>query len=148
MPALPDGLMGCYRCGYVWRLRKSPVRICPMCKSRYWDVPLTKPRRSHGRVRGMGLAEVIGDRGAALRALIAEYGGFEVRVFGSVARGEARKDSDVDLLVRFRRPVGILGREELRERASALLDREVDLATESNLHWLARPEILREARLL
>lgn len=140
--------MGCYRCGYVWRLRKSPVRICPKCKSRYWDVPLAKPRRSSRRAQGMGLAEVVGDRGAALQALIAEYGGFEVRVFGSVARGEAGKDSDVDLLVRFRRPAGILAREELRERASDLLGREVDLATEANLHWMARPDILREARRL
>lgn len=148
MPDLSGGLLGCYRCGYVWRLRKSPVRICPRCKSRYWDVPRPSEPAARSTRNGQGITEVIGDRARELKTLAAEYGGFDLRVFGSVARGEARERSDVDLLLRFRRPVGLLARSELRDRAERLLGRTVDLATESNLHWLIRPQVLAEARAL
>jgi uncharacterized protein len=77
--------------------------------------------------------------------MAAEYGGSDLRVFGSVARGEAGRRSDIDLLIRFRRPIGLLGRIEFRERAERLLGRSVDLATESNLHWMVRPRVLAEA---
>ena len=145
---LGAGLLGCFRCGYVWRLRKSPVRICPRCKSRYWDQPRVGPVRVGPRRRGLGIAEVLGAQAPALKALAAEYGGFDLRVFGSVARGEATATSDVDLLLRFRRPPGLLARSELRERAGHLLRRTVDLATESNLHWYVRPRVLAEAKPL
>ncbi len=145
MPDLGDGLLGCYRCGYVWRLRKSPVRICPKCKSFYWDSPRVRPTARTVRRRGLGVAEVIGPHANALKALAAQYGGYGLRIFGSVARGEARASSDVDLLLRFRRPPGLLGRSEFRERAADLLGRDVDIATENNLHWLVRPRVLAEA---
>jgi Zn finger protein HypA/HybF involved in hydrogenase expression len=32
----------CQRCGKVWLPRKPEVRICPTCKSSYWDVPKAK----------------------------------------------------------------------------------------------------------
>ena len=69
----------------------------------------------------------------------------DLRIFGSVARGEAGPDSDVDFLVRFRRPIGLLRRSEFRERAESLLGRRVDLATEASLHWMVRPRVLLEA---
>jgi uncharacterized protein len=91
------------------------------------------------------MKEVIGPRASELKRLAAEYGGSDLRVFGSVARGEAGRRSDIDLLIRFRRPIGLLGRIEFRERAERLLRRSVDLATESNLHWMVRPRVLAEA---
>ncbi|EQD54441.1 Nucleotidyltransferase domain protein [mine drainage metagenome] len=77
--------------------------------------------------------------------LAREFQATSVRVFGSVARGEATARSDVDLLVKFRRPIGLLGRIEFKERAEKILGHPVDLATEGNLHWLTRPQILAEA---
>ncbi|MCI4346494.1 MAG: nucleotidyltransferase family protein [Thermoplasmata archaeon] len=91
------------------------------------------------------MAEVIGPRRAALLALAAEYGATELRVFGSVARRDAQPGSDVDLLVRFRRPIGLLARMEFKERAARLLARPVDVATADSLHWLIRPTVLAEA---
>lgn len=148
VPELGGGLLGCLRCGYVWRLRKSPVHICPRCKSRHWDELRTAPLAFVHRRRGLGVQDVIGSSAEALKALAAEYGGYNLRIFGSVARGDARTDSDVDLLVQFRHPPGLLARAELKERAQRLLGRTVDLATESNLHWLVRPQVLAEARAL
>ncbi len=49
----------------------------------------------------LGIAEIIGDKRDAILRLADQYGASNVRVFGSVARGEARPDSDVDLLVSF-----------------------------------------------
>ena len=145
VPDLGDGLRGCYRCGYVWRPRKSPLRICPRCKSKYWDTPPVPRVFKQFRKHGLGLAEVIGPRADELKTLAAQFGGYELRVFGSVARGQATAVSDVDILLRFRRPLGLLARSELRERAALLLGRRVDVATESNLHWLVRPRVLSEA---
>ncbi len=145
MPDLGDGLLGCYRCGYVWRLRKAPVRICPRCKSSSWNSPRTSTRARPPREGGLGVKEIIGPKRAALRSLAREYGAISLRVFGSVARGEAGPDSDVDLLLTFRPPIGLLRRGELRERAEALLGRSVDFTTEASLHWLVRPRVIGEA---
>jgi hypothetical protein len=91
------------------------------------------------------MSMVVGPHRQALLTLAAKFGATDLRVFGSVARGEAGPESDVDLLVRFEHPVGLFGRMELKERAEQLLGRTVDLATEGSLHWLIRPEVLAEA---
>jgi len=48
---------------------------------------------------GLGIAEIIGDKRDLILQIAAEHGAYNVRVFGSVARGEAREDSDIDLLI-------------------------------------------------
>jgi uncharacterized protein len=145
MPDLGSGLLGCYRCGYVWRLRKSPVRMCPRCKSREWSQPRA-PRPDLGRrFKGAGIPEIVGPRRDELLAIAEKFGATDLRVFGSVARRQARRRSDLDLLVRFDRPVGLLARAEFKERVSRLLGRPVDLTTEQSLHWLIRPQVLAEA---
>ena len=66
-------------------------------------------------------------------------------VFGSVARDEARPDSDVDLLVEFSKPVGLFAFGRLQDRLAAILGRRVDLATPAALHRRLRDRILSEA---
>ncbi len=51
---------------------------------------------------GLGIDDIIGDKREAILKLAQQYGASNVRVFGSVARGEARPGSDVDFLVEFR----------------------------------------------
>ena len=51
--------------------------------------------------RGLGIDDIIGDKRQAVLDLAAKHGASNVRVFGSVARGEARPDSDIDLLISF-----------------------------------------------
>lgn len=66
-------------------------------------------------------------------------------VFGSVARNEARAESDVDLLVEFDRPVGLFAFLDLKEYLEASLGLAVDLVTPDALKPQLRERILREA---
>jgi predicted nucleotidyltransferase len=71
----------------------------------------------------------------ALRA----HGVVQAYVFGSTTRGEARPDSDLDLLVTFDPPVSLLGQVRVANELSALCGRQVDLITD--LHPAFAPYI-------
>lgn len=49
--------------------------------------------------RGLGIADILGEQRAQVLDLAQRYGAFNIRVFGSVARGEAISASDVDFLI-------------------------------------------------
>lgn len=81
------------------------------------------------------------------RQLLRSYGVKDIRLFGSVARGEAGPGSDVDLLVEFE-PLAHIGMFEfsrLRRELSQLLGCNVDLATPNALHKRMKEDILKEA---
>lgn len=81
-----------------------------------------------------------------IEALAARYGGHHVRVFGSVARGEERPDSDVDFLVSFDRGYDLFAqRLPLARGLSDILGRPVDLLPEHELNQHLRDRILQEA---
>jgi uncharacterized protein len=93
----------------------------------------------------MGIEDILRNRREEILDIARRHGVESVRVFGSVARGEAGVDSDIDLLVQpgphtspwF--PAGmILDLEEL-------LGRRVDVLTEGALHWYIRDQVLSEA---
>jgi hypothetical protein len=69
-------------------------------------------------------------------------------VFGSVARQEATPDSDVDLLVRFRRARSLLQIVRIERELSAIIGRRVDLLTEAAISPYLRDQVLRELRVL
>ena len=66
-------------------------------------------------------------------------------IFGSIARDEARPDSDIDLLVEFSVPVGLFEFIDLKEYLERLLKVKVDLATEPALRKQMKAQILKEA---
>ena len=85
----------------------------------------------------------IGSIEAEIRALGVE----RLMLFGSVLRDEARPDSDVDVLVRFRPGAKTFERFlALAELLESRLDRRVELVTTESLSPLLGPLILREAR--
>ncbi len=79
--------------------------------------------------------------------ILEKFGVSSLAVFGSVVRGEARTDSDLDILVEFHpdSEVGLLEFIDLRDTLSDLLHVRVDLATPEALHPALRETILREA---
>ena len=71
-----------------------------------------------------------------------------IGVFGSVARGEATKDSDVDLLVKFSKGKSLLTLVRLEREMSTALGRKVDLLTEAAISPYLRDRIKRELKVI
>jgi len=78
-------------------------------------------------------------------AIAARHGARRVRVFGSVARGEETRSSDLDLLVEFEPGRSLLDQIALAQDLKDLLGREVDVVTEKGLHWYVKERVCREA---
>jgi hypothetical protein len=79
------------------------------------------------------------------RQELLQFGVKSIAVFGSVARGETRPDSDIDIPVEFDRPIGLLAFLRLQHRLEELLGRRVDLVTPASLKRQLRDRVLREA---
>ena len=94
------------------------------------DTPMGRRLRRHRRA----LTATAGRRGAS-----------NLRVFGSVARGEDSEDSDVDLLVDLARDVGLVGLAGLERELADLLGRPVDVVPASSLKAGIEPQVLAEA---
>ena len=78
------------------------------------------------------------------RVEIKSYGVKNLALFGSVARGESRPGSDVDLLVEFDRPVGLFGLIALQQRLEELLGCQVDLGTPDSLKSRIRSQVMED----
>lgn len=130
----------CYRCGYVWRLRKRVPRICARCKSPKFNVPKIRLPRYGG---GEGIREILDPVRSQITRLASRHGA-TLAVFGSVARSTATPSSDVDLLVEWEGSADLLRHVRLRAELEKVLRRRVDLETEDSLKWLIQPQVLRE----
>ena len=94
----------------------------------------------------MTLKQLIQDKREEILQIATKHGAFNVRVFGSVARGEETENSDIDFLIDYDLaktspwfPGGLLVDLE------ALLGCKVDIVTEKSLHHLIKQRILKEA---
>jgi predicted nucleotidyltransferase len=96
----------------------------------------------------MTIEQLVRARRTEILSIAERHGARNVRVFGSVARGEERAGSDLDLLVEVATvhspwfPGGLIA--DLED----LLGCEVDVVTEAGLHDYIRDEVLDEARPL
>jgi len=77
--------------------------------------------------------------------LAERHGARNVRVFGSVARGEANETSDLDLLVDWEPGRSLLDHVALVQDLEEALGVKVQIGTEQSLHWYVRDRILGEA---
>jgi uncharacterized protein len=96
-----------------------------------------------GRFSGPVGRQLEGHREPLMR-ILRRHGASRPRVFGSVARGEDREGSDLDLLVEVREP-DYVGLEELRAELEDELGVRVDLAVEGLLRDEVRERTQREA---
>jgi len=96
----------------------------------------------------MDIKKLIEEKRDEIIQIAEKHGASNIRVFGSVARGEDSQDSDIDFIVDVGPnpspwfPVGLI--HELEE----LLGHKVDIVTENSIYWLLRRRILKEAVLL
>jgi len=96
----------------------------------------------------MGIEELVKEKRDEILRVAAIHGARNVRIFGSVARGEADDASDIDLLVDMEPGRSLLDLAGLLADLSELLGRKVDVVTEKGLYWLLRRRILKEAKPL
>jgi uncharacterized protein len=93
----------------------------------------------------MTLNTILLERRADVLRLAAKYGARHVRVFGSVARGDATADSDIDFLVDLDADRSLLDLGGLQYELEVLLDCPVDVVTQRGLKVRMRDRVLREA---
>ena len=96
----------------------------------------------------MDAEQLLQARKKEIMQIAARHGAYNVRVFGSVARGEARPDSDIDFLVNLEAGRSLLDLARLLRELQALLNCPVDVVTEAGLRPRLRPKVLEEARPL
>lgn len=94
------------------------------------------------------LGERLARSGARVAEIAGSYGLFNVRVFGSVARGEDDGDSDVDLLVDVGPGVGLMALARCQRDLEALLDASVDLVPARDLKEGVAASVLADVRPL
>lgn len=102
-------------------------------------------QRSDSVHRADGLNRVLTTHRQAILQIAARHGASNVRVFGSVARGEAGDESDLDLLVTVERGRSLLDLVRLQLELEDLLGVRVDVVEDLALHPLIRDAVLREA---
>lgn len=77
--------------------------------------------------------------------LAARFGIKDIRIFGSVARHEARQESDIDFLVEFPSGTTLLTHAAFQRELSELLDCDVDVASVRGLKEQIRNSVIQEA---
>jgi predicted nucleotidyltransferase len=93
----------------------------------------------------MRIDELLKEKREEVLRIAERHGARNIRVFGSVARGEAGPDSDVDFLVEMEKGRSLLDHAALLLALQELLGCKVDVVTERGLRERYRDRILREA---
>ncbi len=93
----------------------------------------------------MRLDQLLEEKRGEILRIASKHGAREVRVFGSVARGEADRESDIDFLVELETGRSLLDLGGLQMELESLLGRRVDVVTVRGLKARIRERVLREA---
>lgn len=94
----------------------------------------------------MNLKKLLEEKREEILTIAEKHGAFNVRIFGSVARGEETENSDIDFLIDYDLskispwfPVGLI------EDLETLLHHKVDIVTAKSLHYFIKEKVLHEA---
>jgi predicted nucleotidyltransferase len=93
----------------------------------------------------MRLIDLIHKKREEILRIAAEHGAKNIRIFGSVLRGEDTENSDIDFLIELEPGRSLLDHVALIQDLEDLLGRRIDVVTESALHWYIKPRVLEEA---
>ncbi|AQG80912.1 nucleotidyltransferase family protein [Spirosoma montaniterrae] len=89
------------------------------------------------------------DQNSKILNYLRQYQPEWVGVFGSWARGENQQDSDLDLLIKFSRPVSLLTFVRMQRELSEMLDLTVDLVSENGIkNKRMRQNIFQDLKLI
>ena len=93
----------------------------------------------------MKIEELLKAKRQEILAIAARHGAHNVRVFGSVARGEEKAESDIDIFVEMESGMSLMDHVTLMQDLEDLLERKVDVVSDRALHWYIRDRVLAEA---
>lgn len=94
----------------------------------------------------MRLKEILQEKREEIITIASKHGAYNLRIFGSVVRGEETEESDIDFLVDYDLnkitawfPSGLV------KDLETLLNRKVDVVTSKSLHYLIQDKVFKEA---
>ena len=93
----------------------------------------------------MNTLELIQDKKSDILAIAARHGAKNLRLFGSVARGEDNEASDIDLLVSMEKNRSLYDLIGLQQDIQQILKRKVDVLTDKSINSYLQAQILQEA---
>ena len=92
----------------------------------------------------MSIAEIQKKLHPVLKSYDITYAG----IFGSVSRGDDRPDSDIDILVKLGKPMGMFSYMKLIESIESLLGRKIDMVTEQSLSRFVKPYVMSDLKTI
>lgn len=93
----------------------------------------------------MAVDRILKDKREEILRIAARHGARDLRLFGSLARGEARADSDVDILVKLDPGYSLLDLIAIKQDLEDLLECHVDVVTEAAISPYIREQVLKNA---
>lgn len=93
----------------------------------------------------MGTRELLANKRDEVIRIAAAHGAGNLRLFGSVVRGDDTETSDIDLLVTLEPGVGLLAHAALVRELQELLGKRVDVVSDRGLRQRVRERVLNEA---
>jgi len=102
-------------------------------------------KRTTGAAKTKTLEEIKSILSQHKKELREKYKVKEIGIFGSYVRGEQKKKSDVDVLVKFEEPIGLFEFANLQDHIADLLRMDVDLVFKDSIRQQLKDRILREA---
>ena len=93
----------------------------------------------------MSMSPIVQNKRDDILRIATQYGASNVRVFGSVARGEAGPESDIDVLVHLEPGRSLLDIVAIKQELEELLGHKVDVLTEASISPYLRERILTDA---
>ena len=93
----------------------------------------------------MSIDKTLREKRDQILAIARQHSARNVRVFGSLARGEGKRDSDLDVLVELEPGRSLLDIVAIKQDLEDLLNTKVDVVTEAAVSPYIRSQILRQA---